>query len=360
MKYVLLKGLEGFGDRLQCLLQAIAYAKATGRILVVDWHDSDWTHDFSIDFENYFSVDKLGALTLNQFIGAVNSLSANDSAGLSVFPAAWSCHLSDLNYEAIISDPVFALPDNGACLKRIIDGSESDFDQTVVVYPGIGFRQFECRDAEHLIPSCVIMDALQECVNQYQLVSGQYDIVHLRGGTKHWAGGSIQANAPNYHKHIQWATAEHYIQEIYDVLQQLRSTDEPRPLYILTDTPRLSELWIHCFGDATLIKNQAHGLMGDTGIHKITRDSLESAAGSDKRSQDQSPLTKHILNIEAIRDFILMNHARHLVGDGVSTFSYLAYGFKVNKVFLAPLPSVHSPLETGDPHCLGVSSRWRF
>lgn len=360
MKYVVLKGLEGFGDRLQCLLQAIAYAKATGRILVVDWRDSHWTHDLSIDFEDYFSVDGLGTLTLNQFIDTVNALSANDSTDLSVLPAAWSFHLSDVNYEAFIRDQAFALPDNGACLKRIIDGSESDFDQTVVVYPGIGFRQFECRDAQHLTPSCVITDALQGCVNQYQLVSGQYDIVHLRGGTKHWAGGSIETNPPNYHKHIQWTTAEHYIQEIYDVLQQLRSSDEPRPLYILTDTPQLAQLWIHCFGDATLIRNRAHGLMGDTGIHKISRDSLESATCSDRRSHDQSPVTKHILNVEAIRDFVLMNHARYLVGDGVSTFSYLAYGLKVNNVFLAPLPVVHSLLDAGDPHRPGGTSPWRF
>ena len=45
LKFIVLKGMEGFGDRLQCLLQAIIYAQTTKRILVVDWSDFNWTHE---------------------------------------------------------------------------------------------------------------------------------------------------------------------------------------------------------------------------------------------------------------------------------------------------------------------------
>ena len=56
-KFVLLKGMEGFGDRLQCLLQAILYAKSTKRILVVDWSDESWTHDKKINSDKFTTSD---------------------------------------------------------------------------------------------------------------------------------------------------------------------------------------------------------------------------------------------------------------------------------------------------------------
>ena len=58
-KYTLLKGCEGFGDRLQCLLQAIEYCKKTGRTLIVDWEDEHWCHEEGKGFDYYFSISGL-------------------------------------------------------------------------------------------------------------------------------------------------------------------------------------------------------------------------------------------------------------------------------------------------------------
>ena len=359
MKIVLLKGIEGFGDRLQCLLQAIGYAKATERILVVDWRDSHWTHDQSLEFEHYFRIEGLKTLSFSEFVKEVQANLEYASNDLSVVPEAWNNHLIDPDYETFIRDPDYALPGNGGCLERIIEGNEPDFENPIVVYPGIGPRTFKCHNALHLRPAPIIFEALKACVDEYDLSSFQYDIIHLRGGTKSWAGGSISEASPDYEKHIQWESAHCYMQEIFDVLQQLREGSMPCPLYILTDSPSLAEQWMSYFGEATLISNRAHGLMGDTGIHKIRRQSLSNANLPESTTGDSTPITKELLNVEAIRDFILMNNARHLVGDGLSIFSYLAYGLKSNNVLLANLPARHSTPQASQ-HGANSHTRWRF
>ena len=52
LKFIVQKGIAGFGDRLQYLLQAITYAKATNRILVVDWRDTHRTDTLRIHLQN--------------------------------------------------------------------------------------------------------------------------------------------------------------------------------------------------------------------------------------------------------------------------------------------------------------------
>ena len=59
LKFVILKGVAGFGDRLQCLLQALSYAKITKRILIVDWSDNDWAHEKKFNSDFYFKFENL-------------------------------------------------------------------------------------------------------------------------------------------------------------------------------------------------------------------------------------------------------------------------------------------------------------
>lgn len=56
LRFVVFKGFEGFGDRLQCLLQALRYARGTGRLLVVDWRDDLWSHGAGLDFEDFMEI----------------------------------------------------------------------------------------------------------------------------------------------------------------------------------------------------------------------------------------------------------------------------------------------------------------
>jgi len=348
MRFVILKGVEGFGDRLQCLLQAIRYCKTTHRCLVLDWRDSDWTHDQSIPFEYYFQLVGLHSISFSHFIEFWLSQGA-----LSVFPEAWAARLTESGFESFIRDPDYALPDNGACIDVIATGTVPDFDADVVVYPGIGPRAFDCADVVHIKPQDCILQSIQRLVDQFQLEVDQYDLIHLRGGTKVWAGGSLEERSPDREKHEQWAGPDHYLREIYDVLCLLNQGKESLPLYILTDTPCMAEWWINRFGHATLLPNSAHGLMQGSGLHKLDDASLAAYP-----TLNCKELSKVDLNIEAIRDFVIMNNCRSLVGDGLSLFSLMAYGLKSNPVRLSDLPSPSIQAKISDTH--SISGIWRF
>ena len=57
MKYLLIKGFSGFGDRLEHLTSLIPYLRVSGRTLVIDWTDPVWTgEEFKKDFYYYFSL----------------------------------------------------------------------------------------------------------------------------------------------------------------------------------------------------------------------------------------------------------------------------------------------------------------
>ena len=62
-QYVVFKGVEGFADRLQCLLQVIAYAKKTGRTLVIDWRDADWQHSPSAVLSDFLFLEGINLMS---------------------------------------------------------------------------------------------------------------------------------------------------------------------------------------------------------------------------------------------------------------------------------------------------------
>jgi hypothetical protein len=78
MKYLVVKGWLGFGDRMESLQMAVKFALDHKLQIYVDWRDSMWSHGSS-DFYTYFKLINIPIL---------NSL--NDiPADATVFPAFW-------------------------------------------------------------------------------------------------------------------------------------------------------------------------------------------------------------------------------------------------------------------------------
>jgi len=53
-KLLLVKGIEGLGNRMLCALTGILYARLTGRTLFVDWGDFFYSNDGSNAFPRFF------------------------------------------------------------------------------------------------------------------------------------------------------------------------------------------------------------------------------------------------------------------------------------------------------------------
>jgi hypothetical protein len=78
MKYLVVKGWLGFGDRMESLQMAVDFALKNNLQIYVDWRDSTWTHGTE-DFYTYFKLVNIPVL---------NSLS-DIPEDASVYPTFW-------------------------------------------------------------------------------------------------------------------------------------------------------------------------------------------------------------------------------------------------------------------------------
>ncbi len=312
MRFVILKGVEGFGDRLQCLLQAIAYARATGRSLVVDWRDNDWTHDPRHSFGHYFTLSGIQNLGIDPFLDYLNS----NCGQLSVHPPAWDGILHDLEFPDFVYEPQFQLEDDNERLHEIAKRGCPDFDADIVVYPGTRVRNFSYADLDHIRLRKWLHDRIRRFLTENNLLYRQYDVVHLRGGSKRWAGGRVRLASLADAIHKRWPTKEAYLDGLYQRYKQT-AADAPDPgrLVLVTDSKWLGEAWIARFGSGRLLPETANQHFVKSGTHKLSRINLQSIGGN---------LCKETLNYELIRDFVIMLNARHTIGDGMSLFSQMA------------------------------------
>jgi hypothetical protein len=121
MKYLIVKGALGFGDRLESLKMAVAYALHYNLQIYVDWRDPLWSHG-SIDFYTYFKLINMPVL---------NSL--EDIPGdATYYPPYWKGNLE----KHVTHDFMLEHKDDKLDLGVLKDPYNAD----VVVFSSIGVR----------------------------------------------------------------------------------------------------------------------------------------------------------------------------------------------------------------------------
>jgi len=81
MKYLVVKSLLGFGDRLESLKMCVKYAQDNNLAIFVDWSDSIWSRGYE-SFYKYFSLD-------------MPTFNLEDVQDLSVYPPFWQGKLTE-------------------------------------------------------------------------------------------------------------------------------------------------------------------------------------------------------------------------------------------------------------------------
>jgi len=123
MKYLVVKGWLGFGDRLESLKMAVWFAIEKKLQIYVDWTDSTWSHG-SESFYSYFKLVNMPVL---------NSLD-DIPPDASVYPPYWKDHLKEpLSHEIVNRQKELNL--NLGTLNTGIK-----FDADVLVFSSIGNR----------------------------------------------------------------------------------------------------------------------------------------------------------------------------------------------------------------------------
>lgn len=119
MKYLIVKGYLGFGDRLESLKMCVAYAQKHNLQIYVDWRDSMWSHG-SNDFYTYFNL-------------LMPTFKFEDIPGdATYYPSFWKGKLN----EHITQDFITAHKDEGINLEIINNAIDAD----VIVCSCIGGR----------------------------------------------------------------------------------------------------------------------------------------------------------------------------------------------------------------------------
>lgn len=122
MKYLVVKGFLGFGDRLESLKMAVSYAIEHNLQVYVDWRDSVWSHG-SNDFYTYFNLVNMPVL---------NSLK-DIPEDATYYPSLWKDKINEQLTWDFIKDHTLEKLDLGLL--------KNSYDADVVVASSIGIRQ---------------------------------------------------------------------------------------------------------------------------------------------------------------------------------------------------------------------------
>ena len=121
MKYLIVKGWLGFGDRLESTIMAIKYAIDNNLQIYIDWTDNMWSHSGE-NFYTYFNLINMPTLK------SIDDIPEDAT----VFPPFWKGHLKD----TLTQDMINNQKDNEINLGVL----DKQYNADVVVFCTIGNR----------------------------------------------------------------------------------------------------------------------------------------------------------------------------------------------------------------------------
>ena len=314
-KFCLMKGKEGFGDRLQCLLQGIKYAEKTNRHLVLDWRDDDWCHDKNEDVSKYFTIQKNSEFTRESFFEYYRK----HRESLTVAPRDWVDKITDENYQKYIYKKNLQFGKGNPILAKIAKNEIPDFPQDIVVYPSVGDRNWTWSYISKLKLSNMMETEILCTYLKLGMIPRKYNAIHMRGGSKAWNGGHVNQKRLREKINVKFPTKDSYFDFLFKKYQKL---DTSLPLLLLTDYAPMATEWVDRYKCGVPIGNTHNNFFKKCGTHKI-------------QPHEMKGLSKQTLCVETLRDFSLMINSNALVHDEISYMSNMAFGALKRKITFA-------------------------
>jgi len=257
MKYLIVKGWLGFGDRLESLKMAVAYAIHYNLQIYVDWRDPMWTHG-SEDFYTYFNLVNMPVL---------KSLS-DIPADATYHPKYWKGHLD----EQITYDFVQQHKDEGLDLGVL----REPYDADVVVFSSMGFRALY-PDSTFFSKVFRVVD--QRIIQKVREHKSKYPIeqswgIHIRG-----------TDRLKPHKRML------SVQSIVSNITVNGGMNKAHMVAVSDDKEHL-EIWMRYFPSTYVVSNSQQTLAVGKGIHSLDKNSLSG--------------TKDSANVDMLIDFFVL------------------------------------------------------
>lgn len=260
MKYLVVKGWLGFGDRLESLKMAVWFAIEKKLQIYVDWSDSIWSHG-SESFYSYFKIVNMPIL---------HSLD-DIPADASVYPPYWKDKLKS----SLTQDIVNRQKELGLIIGTLNTGINIEAD--VIVFSSIGYRTLFNDSKFFANVFRVINPQILEELRQRQKgldISNTVGI-HIRGTDR-----------------VRNDTCRSIGIQYMAVNALMNGTLSGKAMAVVSDDSQSIEVWKRFYPRTTVfsklsLKNTASG-----GVHNSTSDKLISS--------------KNDLNIEMLCDFFTL------------------------------------------------------
>jgi hypothetical protein len=256
MKYIVVKGWQGFGDRLESLKMAVWYALEYKLQIYVDWTDTIWSHG-NESFYTYFSLVNMPVLKSLDDI----------PAEATVHPAYWKGRL----HEVVTSETEKEIKE-----KADIGIIHEPYDADVIVLANVGFRK-QYKDSTFFANVFRVVDSrIKEKVIQRQIKYGLSKKwgIHLRGTDR----------TPNL-KFKQFRMKQ-FVTRLF-----MFGVLNGASMVVLSDDPEYIQIWNSRFSDIPVL-TELGTLGGAQGVHTLNKDKL--------------PVSKDAMNVDMLTDFFTL------------------------------------------------------
>jgi hypothetical protein len=257
MKYLVVKGWLGFGDRLETLKMAVKYALDHNLQIYVDWNDEMWSHGTE-NFYTYFNIVNMPTLK------SLDDIPANAT----IYPEYWKNHIKEPLTIDIINKKIEIGLDLGALSK--------EYDADVVVISSIGYRMLYPDSAFFANVFRVVDPRILTKIKQRR---SRYPIeqswgIHIRGTDR------LRPNKRSIS-----------VQSIVSLITCHGGLNGPK-MTVVSDDKENVEIWKRYYPDSFLVSELSLQQDSTAGNHNLTKEKLK--------------FTKDEMNVDALTDFFTL------------------------------------------------------
>jgi hypothetical protein len=270
---VLMKGVEGFADRLQVLSHLIHYCKMNDAILCVDWRDDMWGQG-KLDFWHYFIIKGVNCIELNEVVELVRK-------GAILTPNHW-------NLQNLIDPPNRTL-NHDRYIGPIMKNSYEKISGEIIITNSRGHRIYH---SDNMCENICLRPEIAEIIKKrFEHFFLPCTIIHLRGTDRY---------------------DTQMIDDCFKQFQDLPPHARCR-VYVTSDMKDLIDKWIEKVPQSQLLNKES----------RILQLPFETKQGSHQQSAEVLEfygVTKHDMNIDTITDFVGLFFATESIGVDKSLF----------------------------------------
>ena len=260
-KYLLVKGVNGFGNMISTLNVAYQYAVKSNRTLTIDWTHPEWR----LGFDRYFSLNNVKYIPYDDF------LQKCVSKKLCIYPPEFS----DLSKSTLDVFPDIEKTGNYSIFNKTSELLfDKNYDVLVFSYNWLGYN-----DIGMFWSNLVLNSVLKEYIQNKLNILGKYKGIHIR----HTDNKNVTTN---------WAI---------DFVKNNLNTN----IYVATDNQKI----------LNIIQKMHNNVYNFTRFYSVEQKPLHTLSVND--------IDKHNINIDTITDMYMLINSDELKITPIKTIPFM-------------------------------------